>query len=160
MQKQPNAVNPAALTIRPPEPSELDWLVDMQLRMALETENLHLDRPTVTRGVRAVFDDPAKGRYLTAEMDGRPVGCLLTLGEWSDWRNGTVLWIHSVYVLPEYRGRGVYRAMYEHLKGKVQTDPALKGLRLYVDRNNKPAQSAYEKLGMNGEHYRLYEWMK
>jgi len=25
---------------------------------------------------------------------------LLTTFEWSDWRNGTILWIQSVYVLP------------------------------------------------------------
>jgi GNAT superfamily N-acetyltransferase len=149
-----------ALIIRPAKPSEQDWLVDMQLRMAMESENLQLDRPTVTRGVAAVFDDAHKGQYYVAEAAGRPIACLLTLTEWSDWRNGNVLWIHSVYVLPEHRGQGVYRAMYEHLKQKVQADPNLKGLRLYVDRDNRPARAVYEKLGMNGEHYRLYEWMK
>ena len=135
-------------------------IVDFQLRMARETEDLELDRGTVTRGVEAVFADPAKGAYWIAERGGRLAGCLLTTFEWSDWRNGTVLWIQSLYVLPEERGRGIYRALYEHLKRRVEADPGLKGIRLYVDRRNAVAQRVYARLGMTREHYDLFEWMK
>lgn len=135
-------------------------IVDFQLRMARETEGLELDRDTVTCGVAAVFADPSKGGYWVAERGGRIAGCLLTTFEWSDWRDGTVLWIQSVYVPPEERGRGVYRALYEHLKRRVEADPGLKGIRLYVDRRNTAAQQVYERLGMSREHYDLFEWMK
>ena len=128
--------------------------------MALETEDLRLDPPTVAAGVRAVFDDPTRGRYLLAEIDAEVVASLLTIPEWSDWRNGTVLWIHSLYVRPEFRRGGVYRAMHEHLRRRVETDDSLKGLRLYVETDNAAAISAYESLGMDGEHYRLYEWLQ
>ena len=33
-------------------------------------------------------------------------------------------------------------------------------MRLYVDLRNAPAQAVYTRLGMNGEHYRVFEWMK
>ncbi len=128
--------------------------------MARETEDLELDRDTVNRGVEAVFADPTKGSYWIAERTGRIVGCLLTTYEWSDWRNGTVLWIQSLYVPPEERGRGVYRALYEHLKRRVELDPSLKGIRLYVDRRNALAQQVYARLGMTREHYDLFEWMR
>ncbi len=131
--------------------------------MARETEDLELDRDTVTRGVEAVFADPAKGAYWVAEREGAAepvVGGLLTTFEWSDWRNGTVLWIQSVYVVPEERGRGVYRALYEHLRHRVAGDPDLKGIRLYVDRRNMGAQRVYERLGMTREHYDTFEWLK
>lgn len=128
--------------------------------MARETEGMELDLPTVTRGVEAVFDDPAKGQYWVAESDGRVVGSLLTTYEWSDWRNGTVIWIQSVYVLPEMRGSGVYRRLYEHLRERVAASPALMGIRLYVDRRNAAAQRVYERLGMSREHYETFEWMK
>jgi ribosomal protein S18 acetylase RimI-like enzyme len=137
--------------------------VEFQIRMALETEELELDRHTVTRGVQAVLHDFTKGQYWVAgvtELGGRLAGSLMTTYEWSDWRDGTVLWIQSVYVPPEMRGRGVYRRMYEHLRERVLTSPDLRGIRLYVDRRNLAAQSVYERLGMNREHYEMFEWMK
>jgi ribosomal protein S18 acetylase RimI-like enzyme len=135
-------------------------IVDFQIRMARSTEDLELDPDTVTRGVAAVFADPAKGAYWVAEEDGRVIGSLLTTFEWSDWRNGTVLWIQSVYVLPEWRRRGIYKRLYEHLKRQVERSPDLRGLRLYVDQRNTAAQEVYERLGMTKEHYQLYEWLK
>jgi ribosomal protein S18 acetylase RimI-like enzyme len=154
----------AALRIRPGGTNEGDAaaIVDFQLRMARETEGLELDRTTVVRGVAAVLADPARGSYWVAGRENHPeiIGSLLTTFEWSDWRDGTVLWIQSVYVVPEERGRGVYRALYEHLKRRVEEDPALMGLRLYVDKRNAAAQGVYERLGMTREHYELFEWLK
>lgn len=153
----------ADLRIRAARPGDVPAIVDFQLRMARETEDLELDRGTVTRGVEAVFADPGKGAYWVAEREEAAdpvVGALLNTFEWSDWRNGTVLWIQSVYVVPEERGRGVYRALYEHLRRRVEADSDLKGIRLYVDRRNVAAQRVYERLGMTREHYDTFEWLK
>ena len=35
-----------------------------------------------------------------------------------------------------------------------------RGIRLYVDNLNKSAGEVYRKVGMNGEHYSVWEWMK
>ena len=146
--------------IRPAEPADAATLVDFQIRMAVESEGLQLDRATVTRGVEAVFADPSKGRYWVAEAAGRLVGCLLTVPEWSDWRAATVLWIHSVYVVPEARCRGVFKKLFLNLKTLVERSPELAGLRLFVEQRNHLAQQVYESLGMTREHYHLYEWLK
>ncbi len=148
------------ILIRPGLLFDIETIADFQVQMAWETEKLKLDTPTVQNGVSAVFDDPSKGKYWIAESGGKVVGCLLTIPEWSDWRNGTVLWIHSVYVLPAYRKSGVFKALYSHLKNLVQTGNDLRGLRLYVDKSNLNAQKVYESLGMSGEHYHLFEWLK
>jgi GNAT superfamily N-acetyltransferase len=146
--------------IRPARPGDAGFIIEAQLAMAQETEGLALDRRTVALGVAAVFDEPTKGEYFLAEMDGEAAGCLLTIPEWSDWRNGTVLWIHSLYVRPECRGQGAFRAMYEFLRQKVEADEKLKGLRLYVDKTNAQARQIYDAVGMDGKHYRMFEWMK
>jgi ribosomal protein S18 acetylase RimI-like enzyme len=148
------------IKIRPGLLFDIATIADFQIKMALESENMNLDPAIVDKGVSAVFDDPSKGKYWVAESHGEVIGCLLTVAEWSDWRNGTVLWIHSVYVLPEKRQQGVYKALYQHLKEMVQASPEYRGLRLYVDKTNLRAQKVYESLGMTGEHYHLYEWMK
>lgn len=149
-----------SIHIRPGLLFDIDVIADFQIKMAFESEGMKLDPPTVEKGVSAVIDDPSKGKYWLAEIDGEVAGCLLTIPEWSDWRNGTVLWIHSVYTKPEYRKKGVYKALYSHLREMVEGSVDLRGLRLYVDKTNTSAQKVYEALGMNGEHYHLYEWMK
>jgi GNAT superfamily N-acetyltransferase len=146
--------------IRPARPEDAGAIAGFQILMARETEGLELDPALVDRGVAAVLADPAKGEYWVAESGGRVIASLLTTPEWSDWRAATVLWIQSVYVIPEARGRGVYRALYEHLKRRVEAAPELAGLRLYVDRRNAAARQVYEKLGMSREHYELFEWLK
>jgi GNAT superfamily N-acetyltransferase len=141
-------------------PSDVPVIVDFQLAMALETEELELDREVCTRGVQAVFDEPSRGRYFLAESEGVVIASLMITYEWSDWRNGNVWWIQSVYVRPEFRKQGVYAGLYAHVQRLVQADDSLRGIRLYVDRRNVPAQKVYTKLGMNGEHYQVFEWMK
>ena len=146
--------------VRLASPADALRIVQFQVSMALETEDLALDPTIVASGVAAVFEDPAKGHYWVAERGGQVAGMLLTVREWSDWRNGTVLWVHSVYVDPPVRRSGVYRSLYDHLRGVVDADERLVGLRLYVDKRNTSAQDTYEALGMTREHYHLYEWMK
>ena len=148
------------IEVKPATRELIELLADWQVAMALESESLKLNRKTVISGVTRVFDDPAIGYYLVASMNGQPAGCCLVLREWSDWRNGEVLWIHSVYTAPPSRRSGVFKSIYKFLEQRVKSTPELRGLRLYVDRNNHAALSAYESLGMNAEHYRLCEWMK
>ncbi len=148
------------MIIRQAIASDAASIVEFQLAMAWETEQLQLNEPTVIKGVAAVFEDPSKGIYYVAVTDGKVVGSLLTTFEWSDWRNGTVLWIQSVYVRPEFRKRSIFSRLYKHIQGMVASNPNLRGIRLYADKTNTSAHGVYEHLGMTAEHYQMYEWMK
>jgi GNAT superfamily N-acetyltransferase len=148
------------MIIRQATETDSDSIVEFQISMAWETEQLQLSEPTVIRGVAAVFQDESKGIYYVAETEGKVVGSLLTTFEWSDWRNGTVLWIQSVYVRPEYRKRSIFSRLYKHIQEKVASNPDLRGIRLYADKSNTAAHGVYEHLGMTAEHYQMYEWMK
>jgi GNAT superfamily N-acetyltransferase len=141
-------------------PADVPAIVEFQVAMARETEELDLDREVCARGVQALFDDPSRGRYFLAESGGAVIASLMITYEWSDWRNGNVWWIQSVYVRPESRRQRVYAGLYEHVKRLVGADDSVRGIRLYVDRRNTSAQDVYTKLGMNGEHYQVFEWMK
>jgi len=140
--------------------NDVSTIIDFQVAMARETEDIDLDRDVLTLGVHALFADPSRGRYFVAEAEGRAVASLMITYEWSDWRNGMVWWIQSVYVMPEARRRGIYAGLYRHVKELVEADPNVRGIRLYVDRRNTSAQEVYTRLGMNGEHYQVFEWMK
>ena len=148
------------MIIREATKEDAGQIAAFQMEMAMETENLQLDTNLVNKGVQHVFDDRMKGTYYVAEKNGKVIASLLTTYEWSDWRNGTILWIQSVYVSPIFRRNGVYRSMYQHILQLVSENPELKGIRLYVDQTNLPAREVYKKLGMNAEHYQLFEWLK
>jgi ribosomal protein S18 acetylase RimI-like enzyme len=80
--------------------------------------------------------------------------------EWSDWRNGMIWWLQSVYVLPKHRRQGAFRAMYEFVTQLASADENVRGLRLYVEQHNENAQQTYRDLGMKESHYRMFEQMK
>lgn len=149
------------LNIRYAREADHSTLVDFQMEMAKETEGLELDRKTVELGVMHVFHNPEKGKYLVASLDGKVVASLMLTPEWSDWRNRCVLWFQSVYVMPEARGMGIFKKMYSHVKEHiVMENEENAGLRLYVDSTNLKAIEVYQKAGMDGDHYRVFEWMK
>ncbi len=135
-------------------------IIGFQIAMADETEGVSLDRATVTSGVNAIFANPHLGRYFVAAAEGEVVASMLITYEWSDWRNGMVWWIQSVYVVPAHRGAGVYRGLYQHVKSMAEAEASIRGIRLYVDERNTRAREVYTRLGMDGEHYRVFEWMK
>jgi GNAT superfamily N-acetyltransferase len=148
------------ILIREAKRLDIQLIVDFQLTMAMESEGMKLEKQILEKGVRAVFDDPAKGKYYVAEYESQVVGSMLNTFEWSDWRNGTIIWFQSVYIKPESRKLGIFKQMYKHIKNLVERDDQLCGMRLYVDKGNERAQKVYKALGMNGEHYDTYEWMK
>ena len=145
------------IEIRSSTPADAESIAEHNAAIARETENVQLDPKRMRLGVDAVLRDPAKGFYTVAEADGQVVGQMMVTFEWSDWRNGTFWWIQSVYVRPEYRKRGVYRRLYEHVLGEAKERNDVCGVRLYVDKNNRTAQQVYERLGMNSARYAMYE---
>ena len=145
------------MRIRRATPADAEFIVESNVAMALETEGLTLDESVVGPGVEAVLADNSLGFYLVAEIDGSPAGQLMVTFEWSDWRNGLFWWIQSVYVRPEYRRRGVYRALHGHVAGAARAAGGVCGLRLYVEQDNATAQQVYESLNMYRTRYQMYE---
>ena len=133
-------------------------IADFNIRMALETEKLALDPNVIGPGVRALLEDASKGAYFVAEIGGNIAGCLMITHEWSDWRNGDIWWIQSVFVHPDFRRRGVFTALYRHVEREAQAAGAV-GIRLYMEQDNSPAQATYEQLGMRLAHYRILQQM-
>lgn len=144
------------LTITRGNSSDIDAIVRFQADMAMESEGTLLDVDRLTLGVTSAINDEQKGTYLVARANGTPIGSLMVTREWSDWNNMWYWWIQSVYVLPEYRNQGVYRAMYATLKDMAKEN-GVSQVRLYADRTNHSAQQVYQRLGMTESHYLMFE---
>ena len=135
---------------------DIDSIIQFQADMAMESEGTTLDLEKVEKGVTAAMNDDSKGIYWVAKADGKAIGSLMLTREWSDWNNEWYWWIQSVYVVPEYRKHGIYKAMYSTLK-EVAKENNVSQIRLYVDKTNHPAQQVYQRLGMHESHYLMFE---
>lgn len=145
------------LTIRAARAEDAAIISDCNRAMALETEGLELREPVILNGVSRLLARPEYGFYVIAQRDDDIAGTLMVTTEWSDWRDGLFWWIQSVYVMPQFRRQGVYRAMYNFIRERAKDFPDVRGYRLYVERENVIAQKTYQSLGMHETDYHLYE---
>ncbi len=132
-------------------------IAEFNLRLAQESEQLWLDPAGVAAGVAELLQDPAKGIYYVAEVNGAVAGQLMITYEWSDWRNGNLWWIQSVYVKEAFRRQGVFRALFEYLENLARAHKEVRGLRLYMHADNFGARQSYESLGMKRTKYEVFE---
>ncbi len=147
------------IDIREATPDDAPTIAGFNQQIASETEGKTLDKARILAGVSRLLSEPARGRYWLAVVNGTVVGQSMVTYEWSDWRNGNVWWIQSVYVAEGFRRRGVYSALYAAIQDEARNDRDACGIRLYVEKSNERAQATYRALGMEGGTYLVMEAM-
>jgi GNAT superfamily N-acetyltransferase len=145
------------LAVRRATPADAVVIVEFNRLLAEESEGKTLDLNLLAAGVATGLADARKALYFVAEEDGRVVGLTMITFEWSDWRNGWFWWVQSVYVRPESRRRGVFRALFEHIWQAAEDDPEVIGLRLYVEEENYRAHQTYQNMGLDWTTYQVME---
>ncbi|MEJ2546123.1 MAG: GNAT family N-acetyltransferase [Calditrichaceae bacterium] len=135
---------------------DAEFIAEFNRKMARETENLELDGNVILNGVKNLMKQPELGFYIVAKIDNQVCGCLMITKEWSDWRNGLIWWIQSVYIHPDHRRQGIFRKMYQFIMDYAK-EQGIIGLRLYVEHSNSIAQKTYTELGMRKCDYHIYE---
>lgn len=148
------------IRIRDARLEDLDAIVGFNQLLASETESRHLPDDVLRQGVLAALSSEKRLRYWVAvspEEPARPVGQAAVSYEWSDWRNGWIWWLQSVFVDDAYRGHGVFRALLDAIHDAARQDAQVIGLRLYVEHENARARSVYEKVGFVPAGYEVME---
>ena len=148
------------MNIRKALNKDIDVIARYNYNLAYETENKILNMNILTKGVEAIIKDENKGIYHVCDMNGEVVGQIMYTFEWSDWRNGTFLWIQSAYVNKEFRGMGVFKALYKFIRDIADNDNNICGIRLYVEKENTIAKKTYKNIGMKECNYYIYEYDK
>ena len=148
------------MSIRKANLNDVETIAKFNYNLAYETENKELDMDVLKKGVENLINDNSKGQYYVYTIDEKIVGQIMYTYEWSDWRNKTFLWVQSVYVDKEYRQKGVFKSLYNYVKSFCDNDDSIGGIRLYVEKQNKNAQSTYKSLGMIECEYDMYEYEK
>ena len=144
------------IIIRQATTSDVPTLVAYNQGLAKETENISLDETILRQGVeKALMRNDCQ--YFVAELDDKVIGQTMVTTEWSDWRNGEMWWMQSVYVHPDHRKSGVFPTIFWHIQKLAESNPDVKALRLYVMHDNKAGRSSYQNLGMDDSGYLVYE---
>ena len=146
-----------SVRVRRAVPEDAAAIAAFNAAMAVETEGITIPSGIALPGVEAVFDDPSLGFYMVAESDGTLAGCLMITYEWSDWSNANYWWLQSVYVAPEHRRKGVYRALHEAAIASAAEEGNVRAIKLYVFEDNVRAKAVYEAMGMERAHHAIYE---
>jgi GNAT superfamily N-acetyltransferase len=60
-------------------------------------------------------------------------------------------------VRQDWRSRGVFKALYQHVEQSARSRSDVCGLRLYVERDNLRAQKTYQHLDLRPTNYDIYE---
>lgn len=143
--------------IRAASPDDVLVISEFNCCLAIETENKTLDRSTVLEGVRRGFDLGDEVQYFVAEDESGVIGQIMLTREWSDWRNGWMIWLQSVYVLPARRGAGVFRMLFERSIELARLRCNAVCVRLYVEHENEKATATYRRLGFLDSGYLVME---
>lgn len=136
--------------------ADVPTLVEYNQALAKETENISLDETILFAGVKNALERN-DCQYFVADLDDKVIGQTMVTTEWSDWRNGEMWWMQSVYVHADYRKRGVFPTIFWHIQKLAESNPDVKALRLYVMHDNQSGRSSYQNLGMDDSGYLVYE---
>ena len=147
---------PSEINIREANKGDLAILVQNNQALAEETEALLLDKDVLREGIKQALKRK-ECHYFVAVIGEKVVGQTMITYEWSDWRNGIIWWIQSVYVLSAHRKQGIFRVLFKHIENLAKVNPQVKALRLYVMHNNNAGQDTYKSLGMNDSGYIVFE---
>lgn len=85
------------------------------------------------------------------EHENKTAGYALLAKTFSQEAGGMVLWIEELYVMPEYRSRGLGHEFFLYLKDNLCH--GVKRIRLEVESGNTRAISLYRKLGFEDLPY-------
>ena len=145
------------VVIRSATSDDVAAITEYNCRLALETENKTLDRGTVDAGVRRGLELGDEVQYFVAEDESGVIGQIMLTREWSDWRNGWMIWLQSVYVASEKRGAGVFRLLFQRAVELTRLRCDAVCVRLYVEHENEPAMETYRRLGFLDSGYLVME---
>jgi ribosomal protein S18 acetylase RimI-like enzyme len=143
------------LKVRRARLSDLEKLIMFALEEAKEAEGLKKVPATLRIGIETALHDENIALYwvLVDESD-EPLGNVSALREWSNWNAGFYWWIQSMYISPEYRGKGYLSKLLDAVKAEARRQGGL-DLRLYVNKDNNRAVKAYRKSGFLVSKYKI-----
>lgn len=101
------------------------------------------------------FEECMKGgvyaKLYILECEGEPAGYGLVSKTFSQEAGGCVCWLEELYIMEQYRGKGLGSEFFAYLEQNREGD--VKRFRLEVEEDNTRAKALYERLGYKSMAY-------
>ena len=114
-----------------------------------------VDKPVPREHFEQGFDEMMRSDvYVQGYMlvcDGNNVGYCVTMKTYSVEAGGITIWIDELFVLEEYRSKGLGRELFKYIE--ENGDKKLRRIRLEVELKNGRAISLYKKMGFEPAPY-------
>lgn len=134
------------LKIRPATREDAATIVDLITALAIYEREPDAVTATEADILRDGFGATPRFRCVIAEWEGQPAGFALWFYNYSTWQGRAGLYLEDLFVKPEFRGKGIGKALLLHL-AKVASDENCGRFEWSVLDWNTPAIEFYESLG-------------
>jgi GNAT superfamily N-acetyltransferase len=142
------------LVIRAAQPDDVGTILKLIRALAEYEHEPKAALATEQDLLRDGFGAEPKFRCVIAEWDGAPVGFALYFYNYSTWKGRPGIYLEDLFVWPEYRGKGIGKALLLHLARTAVVENCGRYEGQVLDWNT-PAIEFYEGLGAK----RMKEWL-
>lgn len=134
------------LIIRPVTPEDVTLLFDLIKGLADYEKLSHIVTGNTELLTKHLFSDRPFIYSILAEYDQKPVGFALYFFNYSTFLTKPGIYLEDLFVIPEYRGKGIGKALLNHL-GKIALENDCGRIEWSVLDWNQPAIEFYQYIG-------------
>ncbi|HXH49924.1 MAG TPA: GNAT family N-acetyltransferase [Terriglobia bacterium] len=134
------------LCIRPAEAKDIPLIVQLIRELAEYEKEPHQAVATDQDIWRDGFSGNPKFRVVIAEWSGEAAGFALFFYNYSTWMGRAGLYLEDLFVRPEFRGKGIGKALLVHL-AKIAVEEGCGRFEWQILNWNTPALEFYRSLG-------------
>jgi GNAT superfamily N-acetyltransferase len=135
-------------TWRTARSDEDDLLVEMCLELNRDDPGPHPVAPAqMRRTLELLRHEPARGRAVVLEQDGRLIGYSLLISFWSNELGGDVCDVDELFIAREHRNRGHGGSLFAAIESGALWPALPVAIALGVTPGNSRARRLYERLG-------------
>ena len=132
--------------IRDAVPTDVPTVFDLVMELAHFERLGHEVTATSELLHQALFDTPQRAFALICEASERPVGVAVCYYTFSTFVGRPGIYVEDIYVRPEFRGRGIGRAVFRHIAQRAMAEKCGRVEWSVLDWNER-ALRFYESLG-------------
>ena len=126
--------------------ADTSQLVELLGILFTQEAELNPDPQKQRRALEIILQDPSRARIYVARNAGKVTAMAVLHFTTSTAEGGKAAWLEDCIVRPEYRRKGIGKALLEHVIAQARAEGALRVM-LLTDGDNARAQALYRKTG-------------
>jgi len=116
------------------------------LLQQFEEHDIHVCPDDLKKAIAAVFDNENLGFFLVAKKEDKVIGMAYVSFNWTLEHCGRSAWLEELYVIPEYRNRGVGQNLLSSVIQQARACGCV-AIDLEVDQSHFQAENLYRRAG-------------